>query len=92
MPEAAALQLGVGASSDAKMILNAAVNSVYNITQDADRTRKTLSMQANDQVAREFDKLRKHYPIRREFSTFTVTGVECIEDKKLLSGLGFQVS
>lgn len=92
LPEAAALQLGVGASSDAKMILNAAVNSVYNITQDADRTRKTLSMQASDQVAREFDKLRKHYPIRREFSTFTVTGVECIEDKKLLSGLGFQVS
>ncbi len=92
LPEAAAQQLAVGASSDVKMVLNAAVNSVYNISQDSDRTLQVLPKQAGKQVASEFDNLRKQYPIRREFSTLNLLGIQKLEDRKLLSGLGFKVS
>ena len=91
LPTAAVQQLGVGDSADAKVVLNAAVNSVYNITQDAGRTLKVLPQQATEQVAGEFDKLRKHYPIRREFGTLAVLGLTNKEDRMLLSGLGFKV-
>lgn len=92
LPEAAVQELGVSSKGDIKSILNAAVNSVYNITQDADRTRKSLPKEVGDKVACEFDKLRKHYPIRREFNTLRVSGVALAEDRQFLSGLGFQVS
>lgn len=92
LPGAAAQELSVAGSSGVKMILNAAVNSVYNISQDRDRTLQALPKQAEKQVASEFDKLRKQYPVRREFSTLSVSGIQCVEDRKLLAGLGFQVS
>ncbi len=90
LPAAAVTELTVSADMSAAQLLNEAVNSVYPLLADDESTRRAL--QGVEPVSEAFDLLRKEYPIRREFSTLTIHGVNSEADQKMLSGLGFRVS
>jgi len=44
---------------------------IYNIEKDDSEMRKMIEMD-NDLKAAHFDKLRKEYPLRREFTNYTI--------------------
>lgn len=88
-PEVTAID--VSASEDISSVLHAACTCVYPLLEDDQRTREALNT-SSDKVAEAFDLLRKTYPIRREFSTLNITGVEQEAERKLISGLGFKVN
>lgn len=88
-PEVTAID--VSASEDISSVLHAACTCVYPLLEDDQRTREALNT-SSDKVADAFDLLRKTYPIRREFSTLNLKGVEQETERKLLSGLGFKVN
>jgi erythronate-4-phosphate dehydrogenase len=65
--------------------LDALIKRVYDITADDQRLRASLKMNASDR-ARHFDRLRKEYPIRREFHNYLV---DCgMPEKDLLNQIG----
>ena len=72
-------------------LLRAAVFGVYDIRADDARLRAMLALPPGEQPAY-FDRLRKEYPVRREFSATSVlvgeAGCEC---EPILRGLGFPV-
>jgi erythronate-4-phosphate dehydrogenase len=71
--------------------LRAAVFSTYDIRADDARLRMTLALPAGEQPAY-FDRLRKEYPVRREFSTSSVLVSDTAGGaERLLRGLGFPV-
>ncbi|MBK9097107.1 MAG: 4-phosphoerythronate dehydrogenase [bacterium] len=63
------LTLSEGNSDQVK--LYKLLSSIYNIEEDDRRLRRISDYKADEQSAY-FDKLRKTYPVRREFSNFTV--------------------
>jgi erythronate-4-phosphate dehydrogenase len=68
-----------------------AILAGYDVRQDDKRLRETLSLPVAQRAAA-FDRLRKDYPVRREFSKTTVTVHEPAGmTGQLLSGLGFAV-
>ena len=73
-------------------LVSAIVLGAYDVRQDDARLRATLSLSAAERASA-FDRLRKDYPVRREFTESTVL----LDDPagaagKLLSGLGFAVT
>ncbi len=68
--------------------LRKSVCNVYSIKDD-DRNFRS-AVKASDNVAREFDLLRKHYPNRREFSSQTLK-VYNNKQAQLLSAVGFNL-
>ena len=72
--------------------LQAAVFACYDIRQDDASLREQLALPAADRPAR-FDRLRKEYPVRREFPQARITtGDPDGELASTLSGLGFCVA
>ena len=72
-------------------LARAAVLGAYDVRQDDARLRATLSLPAAERASA-FDRLRKDYPVRREFTESTVLLDEPAgEFGELLSGLGFEV-
>jgi erythronate-4-phosphate dehydrogenase len=72
--------------------LQAAVFACYDIRQDDARLREQLVLPAAERPAR-FDRLRKEYPVRREFPQARITtGDPDGELARALSGLGFCVT
>jgi erythronate-4-phosphate dehydrogenase len=93
----AANELPAGGSVDTKQFIAGdvvgnvckAVLNCYDVRDDDGRLRAILSMPPHDRPAY-FDRLRKEYPVRREFQTMTISGAGI--DKKsqaILRGLGF---
>ncbi|MFA5554141.1 MAG: 4-phosphoerythronate dehydrogenase [Phycisphaerae bacterium] len=74
-------------------ILRAAVNEIYKIKDDDRRMRGILNLPLGKRCAA-FDKLRKEYPVRREFqNTNIILAAENTEKvMKKLNGIGFQVN
>ena len=73
-------------------LVNAMVLGAYDVRQDDARLRATLSLPAAERASA-FDRLRKDYPVRREFTESTVLLDESAgETGALLSGLGFAVT
>ncbi len=72
-------------------VIHDAVQQVYVINRDDFNMREIL-LQPEDERAAWFDKLRKEYPVRREFQNTKVVmpGVECCVINKL-AGIGFKV-
>jgi len=65
--------------------------SIYNIDEDDSRLRKILKMD-NINSANHFDKLRKEYKVRREFSNYTVLLTQKeVELKRILENFRFEV-
>jgi erythronate-4-phosphate dehydrogenase len=70
--------------------LNLLIKSAYNIMKDHDDMKKLMHAGS---VGVEFDKLRKTYPLRREFSAFTTRAseiAESIHDQAMI--LGFSLN
>jgi len=65
----------------------AAVRAAYDIRRDDAALRRILDLPPGDRGAA-FDRLRKEYPLRREFAAFTVTG-GADDDRRVLQRLGF---
>ena len=78
-------------AGSALAVARAAVLGAYDVRQDDARLRATLSLPAAERASA-FDRLRKDYPVRREFTESTVLLDEPAgELGELLSGLGFKV-
>ncbi|HAJ91059.1 MAG TPA: 4-phosphoerythronate dehydrogenase PdxB [Gammaproteobacteria bacterium] len=72
-------------------MLRAAVFSVYDVRADDARLRAMLDLPPGEQSAY-FDRLRKEYPVRREFSATSVLVDDAdSECESILRGLGFPV-
>ena len=72
-------------------MLRAAIFSVYDIRADDARLRAMLALPPGEQLAY-FDRLRKEYPVRREFSATSVLVDDAdSECEPILRGLGFPV-
>ncbi|VAW94670.1 Erythronate-4-phosphate dehydrogenase [hydrothermal vent metagenome] len=68
------------------------LNEVYSIEADSQRLIDTMTLDA-EQRAQQFDLLRKHYPVRREFSYYRVSsGSISAKEISLLAKLGFNMS
>lgn len=67
------------------------VLQVYNPKNDTEKMRTAL-MQSPDNIAQQFDALRKHYPRRHEFASVILKNTEKIKDsdKNILRCLGLQ--
>lgn len=77
-------------ASDAELI-SQAVKHAYAIRKDDQRLRHLAQISPDEQAAY-FDQLRKQYPVRREYSYFTVhVHRQQALGASLLQGLGFQV-
>jgi erythronate-4-phosphate dehydrogenase len=66
------------------------VRRIYDIEADDQRTRRILELPAEER-GKYFDKLRKEYPVRREFQNTVITSVNNPLLAKQLAGLGFKV-
>lgn len=79
VPEKCDLVLPESGTLEARLL--AVVSSSYNIADDTARLKSTPD---------EFEKLRGNYPLRREFTTFTVTGKDAAA-LDILQKLGFNI-
>lgn len=75
-----------------EQVIRKAVNEVYNIKADEEHLRKTAGLSAGER-SMVFDKLRKEYPVRREFHNTKINlDTPCSHILQKLSGIGFKVS
>ena len=79
-PSLTHMQLNAGA----KECLRIACNAVYSLMEDNDRMRRMHD-------AKDFDELRKNYPVRREFSSLSLAGITDADTKQMMAGLGFKL-
>lgn len=89
LPAALAVNLPMDEGMSLEAVVHAAVLGCYDIREDDARLRGTLTL---DDAARPgyFDRLRKQYPVRREFAATRLVGkVQRPELRACLSGLGF---
>jgi erythronate-4-phosphate dehydrogenase len=95
----AASELPVSHSIDAKQFIAddvpgnvcKAVLGCYDVRDDDERLRHILSLPPQDRPAF-FDRLRKEYPVRREFQTMTIAGAGIDKTSEAaLQGLGFML-
>jgi len=92
LEHAASIDLRQHDSDDVLALVRAAVLASYDIREDDTRLRATLSLPAAER-ALAFDRLRKEYPLRREFSESAVLLHEPVGAlAQLLSGLGFELA
>jgi erythronate-4-phosphate dehydrogenase len=88
---AASIDLRDMDAGDLLALASQAVLACYDVRQDDARLRATLSL-PDAQRAAAFDRLRKDYPVRREFSESSVLLREPAGAlRQLLSGLGFDL-
>ena len=91
LARAASIDLRDHDTDDVLALARAAVLACYDVREDAARLRATLLLPAAER-APAFDRLRKEYPLRREFSESAVLLSEPAgAPGQLLSGLGFQL-
>jgi erythronate-4-phosphate dehydrogenase len=67
------------------------ISSIYSVEDDDNRMRRMLMMDKNE-ASKSFDLQRKNYPIRREFSNYTISANNLsVETQIILKKLGFNV-
>lgn len=89
LPADAMVRLPEGASDGA--LLRVAVLGCYDVRAD-DRRLRRLSGLAADERPHYFDRLRKEYPVRREFAATRLAGASIPDtEREQLAGLGFAV-
>lgn len=92
LPAGPTLRLAGHRAPDTLRGLCAAVLGSYDVRVDDGRLRGLMSLSAAAQ-SRGFDTLRKHYPVRREFSSTTVvTDGRNAALQQMLAGIGFRVA
>ena len=80
-------------SQSGRAAIREAVRRVYDVRADDARLRAALAEAGAAAEARgaAFDRLRRDYPVRREFAGFRVRGVAGDEERRTLAELGFGV-
>ncbi|PID42130.1 MAG: 4-phosphoerythronate dehydrogenase PdxB [Proteobacteria bacterium] len=71
LPEPPLTELGFGQQADADQAVATAIRAVYDVRMDDCRTRSGLHL-SPDGFADYFDRLRKDYPVRREFGSVNI--------------------
>jgi erythronate-4-phosphate dehydrogenase len=91
LPEGAVIEVGETRNLAVAAVLRTVVSGCYDICADDARLRAMLALPDDERPAY-FDRLRKEYPVRREFSETSVL-VNDADDgcEQLLRGLGFAV-
>lgn len=74
---------------DAADLVNRCLLAAYDIRGDH---RRLLELRQAPEPAREFDRLRKHYPVRHEFHRFTINGLDDAAAERDLAALGFTLA
>lgn len=91
LPPAAPVDLTAQVVADDEALARAAVLGCYDVRCDDEHLRRLFELEQEERPAY-FDRLRKHYPVRREFAAVPL---ECApltdEQRSLLAGLGFVV-
>lgn len=64
---------------------------IYDPYRDDRALRRTLSLPPQ-QRAQAFDRLRREYPVRREFASLTLAGIEDPQQRQLFAALGFSLA
>lgn len=89
-PHISEIKINKTEGDDQKLIDNI-VRQCYDIENDDKKFRKLLDMNAED-GKKYFNKLRKEYPVRREFAATSVEIAESVSHiGKILNGIGFSV-
>lgn len=84
-----ATPVDVRAESDTEALARAAVLGCYDVRDDDERLRRLAGLAVEEQSAY-FDRLRREYPVRREFATTPLRQVSMTnEQRQLLTCLGF---
>jgi erythronate-4-phosphate dehydrogenase len=95
LPEPENKELRIENCSNIQQAVLEVVNKIYNVCEDDKNLREVLKLK-DDSIADFFKKLRKEYPVRREFHNSKVK-IVCSGDKRqselksVISGLGFSV-
>jgi erythronate-4-phosphate dehydrogenase len=91
LPVAATIEIAGSEKLSLAAMLHSTVSGCYDIGADDARLRSMLALPADAQPAF-FDRLRREYPVRREFSeTAVMLGVAGDGYEQVLRGLGFAV-
>ena len=91
LPAAAVIEIAETENLSFAALLHRTVSACYDICADDARLRSMLALPADAQPAF-FDRLRKEYPVRREFSETTVLLDPALDElAQVLRGLGFAV-
>ena len=91
LPAAAVIEIAETEKLSFAALLHSAVSACYDICADDARLRAMLALPADAQPAF-FDRLRKEYPVRREFSETAVMLDPALDGvEQVLRGLGFAV-
>jgi len=92
LPESPPLKPEIDRDDDPVDVVRKVVHSCYDVRRDAERLRGLLDLDP-EQRPGYFDRLRKEYPVRREFSTTTVV-LDGVDERlqTMLQGLGFTCS
>jgi erythronate-4-phosphate dehydrogenase len=91
LPAAAVIEIAETEKLSFAALLHSAVSACYDICADDARLRTMLALPADAQPAF-FDRLRKEYPVRREFSETVVMLEPALDEfEQVLRGLGFAV-
>lgn len=91
LPQAGAVDLSAVTDADPETQARAAVLGCYDVRTDDEHLRRLFELEPGERAAY-FDRLRKHYPVRREFAaTPLVRGTLTDAQQRVLTGLGFVV-
>ena len=92
LPAGPSIDLDVSMYDDMATMIRAAVLAAYDVCADDDRLRELPGLSPADRPDY-FDRLRKEYPVRREFSAIRVMVDGLTDDlERVLSQLGFPVA
>jgi erythronate-4-phosphate dehydrogenase len=90
LPEPEILYVGVSPECQLEPILNRLVHVAYDIRRDDRALRRAVAR--TDDIPAAFDRLRKHYPVRREFSSLSVkVRKKDLDNTPALEAIGFKV-
>ena len=91
LPPVAPVDVGAATGDDNESLARAAVLGCYDVHADDRRLRKLFELEPEQQPAY-FDRLRKEYPVRREFAVTPLLHAPLSDaQRQLLVGLGFEI-
>jgi len=91
LPPVSPVDVTAAAGGDGETLVRAAVLGCYDVRVDDEHLRRLLELPAQERPAY-FDRLRREYPVRREFAaTPLVHGPLTGEQQRMLAGLGFVI-
>ena len=85
-PDNSDLQIFISEKTDVVSAVKEAVLASYDVAEDDQRLRGQMLHCAECDRGAEFDRLRKNYPVRREFSKYRIVNAERQREGQLIGG------